>query len=573
MTKSGYSSNKTPEFIPTNIYSNNSQNLNVKPKQNQSLSDSFDERQQNDTITINSKQMQVIQVQPNNNNNYTMALSMSAEELDVHSPPTQYDDTRLFVEAQQTLDTAKELHRIGNIVAAAEKYAQFLHYHRNDVDARIRYALCLLETHKYELSKQQLDSLIECDPQNANNSMLQFVYGLLEHNRRNYNDALQHYFAALQLGYIFPDRIYNNLASLYKQCMNYDEAIKWQINAIQVDNTNYMTYLNYAKILSDPNVNRYDEAIQAFQTAISLQPDLPDLHVEYAVFLMDIKKDYLLAATELNAAHKLSPDNSEIKGLLDQATEFCSNVDNDSGSDQSEEDVDNDDDTKSPTILSFSGEDSEEHENKQEQRDMEQSETLVYDIMAEMQELQFNDYNDKRHHRSTRKQSLPINLPPPTAPNTRSGGIGIMHTISEQMRFLQPHRQIIHSNSNSSSRSDEEDEEDDISRIMRDRSSSPAYTPLRLQPREKSRQSSSKSTRKSICGSLPPPHNPNNPNDPVRRNSLLTMNRSQLDSLLNDENTTMSDGIKHSSVQKNDIDDDAASIVSDLSILSDEQQI
>jgi len=68
-------------------------------------------------------------------------------------------------------------------------------------------------------------------------------------------------------------------------------------------------------------------------------------------------------------------------------------------------------------------------------------------------------------------------------------------------------------------------------------------------------------SNKSICGTLPPPHNPRNPYDPVRRNSLLNINRSQLNKYLAVNN------------QKNDIDDDAVSVVSDLSILSDHEQI
>merc|ERR1719461_799500 len=56
-------------------------------------------------------------------------------------------------------------------------------------------------------------------------------------------------------------------------------------------------------------------------------------------------------------------------------------------------------------------------------------------------------------------------------------------------------------------------------------------TPFRLFPGERSvthSNTSSRSNRKSICGTLPPPHNPNNPDDPVRRSSLMNLNRTQL---------------------------------------------
>ena len=85
---------------------------------------------------------------------------------------------------------------------------------------------------------------------------------------------------------------------------NYDQAIKWQSAALQMDDTNYVSHVNYARLLGD--VHRYDDATKAWQNAIALRSDLVDLRIEFAIFLMDIKQDYLLAAAELNTAHKLS---------------------------------------------------------------------------------------------------------------------------------------------------------------------------------------------------------------------------------------------------------------------------
>ena len=383
-------------------------------------------------------------------------------------PQNEMQSTDYYI--SNLLPSAIELHNNGHIEQAADQYCQYLHYHRNDTDARVRYALCLLDLQQYDSCQQQLDLLIECNANNVNNSMLQFAYGLLHHQLDHFEQACHHYGAALMTGYPFKDRIYNNLASLFRQHEDYQNAEKYQLLAIQLDASNHVSFLNYAKILCD--MQRYADATNAYQNAISLQPNIPDPHVEFALFLMDIKEDYLLAATQLNIAHKLAPHDAEINDLLMQATEYCANMESD-------------DSANSDTIVTFS---EEEKYDENEQRDDDGV------LLEDLEQIQF-DERRRSNAVSFRKQSLPMNLPKPAT------ALSSLKTISETSNFA---------------------------------------------------------VRDQICGNLPPPHNPNNPHDPVRRNSLMNMNRVQLNNYLNSHKKAD---------RKKDVDDDDA--VSVVSILSD----
>merc|ERR1712087_394982 len=101
-------------------------------------------------------------------------------------------------------------------------------------------------------------------------------------------------------------------------------------------------------------------------------------YVEFALFLMDIKADYLLAATQLNAAHKLSPRNTEITELLRQATQYCANMQSDDSAD-------------SDTIVTLSAEESDDGDRSRHGA-----------LLDDLRQIEF-EYGDERSVTSLRK--------------------------------------------------------------------------------------------------------------------------------------------------------------------------
>jgi len=312
-----------------------------------------------------------------------------------------------------TVDKAKGLHKNGRIIEAAEEYSKALTYDRHNVDVRIRLALCLLESHNYEGSAKQLQSLIDINAHNKKNPMLRFVYGLLEHKRQNYNEAIRHYYKALRYDYIYQDRIYNNLASLYRSCKKYEKAKKYQLKAIERNPDNHIALLNYAKILSD--MNNINDAMDAFEKAIQLRPTIPDLYVEYGEFLLDIKKDYIHATQVLKNALRLTSDNDDIRILYKKALNLSKNPDYNSNSANSVK-TSNKSSRKSSNFSASSNNGNINLENIPENKRKHQYRNRKHAVIGNNNNNNNNNIFDEdisNQHRR-RQSSLSLTLPPPS---------------------------------------------------------------------------------------------------------------------------------------------------------------
>jgi len=128
--------------------------------------------------------------------------------------------------------------------------------------------------------------------------------------------------------------VWENLASLYHQLFNFAQgADQWAIaslnQTIRLDPNNPQLYLNLGGLYY--SLNRFDEAINLFQTSVGLKPDFANGYYNLAAAFRE-KKDFQKAFEALNQASRFidvnSPDYQkvqaeieEVKKMLPQAVE------------------------------------------------------------------------------------------------------------------------------------------------------------------------------------------------------------------------------------------------------------
>jgi tetratricopeptide (TPR) repeat protein len=105
---------------------------------------------------------------------------------------------------------------------------------------------------------------------------------------KNYDEAIRYYMEAIQLE---PDLVaaHNNLGNLLSALKRNDEAEAAYRKAIELNPSYDSAYYNLGNFLSD--LKRYDEAEAAYRKAIELKPTLTEAYSNLGVLLRDLKRN------------------------------------------------------------------------------------------------------------------------------------------------------------------------------------------------------------------------------------------------------------------------------------------
>ncbi|UCH52332.1 MAG: tetratricopeptide repeat protein, partial [Pseudomonadota bacterium] len=123
---------------------------------------------------------------------------------------------------------------------------EFLQAHPDAHELRLNYARALVAERRYAEAKQQFQTLLETNRDNAN---LVFTLGLLSAQIDDHAAAEQQFRRALSLGYGDPDAVYFQLGQANEQLERFDEAARWY-RAVQAGDQFVAAQARYALLLA-----------------------------------------------------------------------------------------------------------------------------------------------------------------------------------------------------------------------------------------------------------------------------------------------------------------------------------
>ena len=134
-----------------------------------------------------------------------------------------------------------------------------------------------------------------------------FDKGLTSQNKKDYEEAIEHYTNALEQG-LRPPEVYNNRGNAHLSIGKVDNAIDDFGKAIELKRNFTEAYVNRGNAYCEKR--EFDLAIDDFSEAIRLNPDFAETYKNRGTAYLN-KADFDLALEDFNKAIQLNPDNAD----------------------------------------------------------------------------------------------------------------------------------------------------------------------------------------------------------------------------------------------------------------------
>lgn len=268
----------------------------------------------------------------------------------------KFDDAIRHYETSIALqpDSPSAHNNLGNLYSKRENYDEAIEHYQSAINLKPDYAdayynlaivLCKRSQNKKAILNLQKAVELQPDFKEAQNQLAQ----LLQHEG-DWDEALKHYLKFLELDPNQPDT-YVNIGALLMKKGELSQAIKYFNHALVLDPDHYEAHYNLgATYLSLQNAeealkhymrclnknpeaetyfnigviymykDRYQDAIDYFNTALQLKPDYFEAHVNLGATYLKIE-NYAKAIEHYQEASKIKPDNEEIQYILSALTE------------------------------------------------------------------------------------------------------------------------------------------------------------------------------------------------------------------------------------------------------------
>lgn len=203
----------------------------------------------------------------------------------------------------EALDRAMQLHRAGELEAAAKLYRQILSDRPRDFDATNLLGSIRLRQGAYDEALGLLGRAIEIDPRSVE-ARLNFGYALSHLDRLD--EALASFREAVRLRPGFAEA-HRATAMAAGALDRHDEAVAGWRRAIESSPGSAELHNNLGASLS--LLGRFEEAVASYRQAIELQPGTAELHNNLGLALLDLDR-LEEAAASCRRAIEIAPDHA-----------------------------------------------------------------------------------------------------------------------------------------------------------------------------------------------------------------------------------------------------------------------
>lgn len=117
----------------------------------------------------------------------------------------------------------------------------------------------------------------------------------------------------------YPDYNYfvGNLLDYYNNSGKYEEALGFANNMVKNDPND--SFMQYVKGFLCQNLQKYDDAIEAYTAAITIKPDYAEAHSNLGLVYCQLARDYSDKATSDMRSAQFKKDQETIKGFYEKA--------------------------------------------------------------------------------------------------------------------------------------------------------------------------------------------------------------------------------------------------------------